>query len=165
LRLQRFHGGPVPTDTDHAGKIAELPCIRCGGCAQACPARLQPQQLLVELRGGRLDRAQAQGLQACTECGICDLVCPSHIALAGRFQVGKQQLADRHAQAERAESARLRHEARARRLQRESEQRAALELARQAAVAAPDAVAVALARARARREASKSVRDGNDAPP
>lgn len=143
----------------------ELPCIRCGDCAQACPPRLQPQQLLADLLSGHLDRAGTRGLQACIECGNCDAVCPSHIALARRFRIGKRELAVRNEQMGRAEAARQRHEARARRLERESNERAALEQARQSAMAAPDAVAAALARARARREASKSTRDGSEPAP
>lgn len=132
----------------------ELPCIRCGYCASACPVRLQPQQLLWHLRAGSLERAENDGLHACTECGICDAVCPSHIPLARQFRLGKQSMALKTALSTQAEAARLRFEARGQRLQRESVERAELERTRTQTMAAPDAIAAALARARAKRGAN-----------
>ncbi len=61
------------------------PCIRCGACAQACPAQLLPQQLHYHARVGQLDRVLDHDLFDCIECGCCDLVCPSHIALTQSF--------------------------------------------------------------------------------
>lgn len=69
---------------------AEMPCIRCGECAQACPANLLPQQLLAYARTGNRTALQELGLFDCIECGCCDYVCPSHITLAGRFRSAKQ---------------------------------------------------------------------------
>ena len=128
-----------------------LPCIRCGDCVPVCPAGLQPQQLLQQLQRGNLDHAKRDGIDACIECGRCDAVCPSRIPLARHFHDGKHLLTVMAMQSERAHAARLRYEARGRRLQRESDQRAEQELARKATLAAPDAVAAALARARAKR--------------
>ena len=38
----------------------EMPCIRCGDCADACPANLRPQALLRELLAQRPGAAMAQ---------------------------------------------------------------------------------------------------------
>ena len=72
----------------------EQPCIRCGFCADVCPARLLPQQLYGATRAGRPELAQDYGLLDCIECGACNYVCPSHIPLVQYFRAGKQTLED-----------------------------------------------------------------------
>ena len=143
----------VQTAAEVAAESAEpeMPCIRCGDCAPVCPARLLPQQLLWQVRGERYDRALDQGLFDCIECGCCDLACPSHIPLTAHFRHGKAELRARQAEALRADAARLRHESRQQRLEREAAERAAREAARRESVAGAEAVAAALERARARR--------------
>ena len=71
----------------------EWPCIRCGECASACPARLLPQELLLASRTDRFESMQTLGLEDCIECGCCDLVCPSHIPLTSRLRTMKTKLA------------------------------------------------------------------------
>ena len=119
-----------------------LPCIRCGACADACPARLLPQQLHWFVQAARWDRAGDHGLLDCIECGCCDLVCPSHLPLVEWFRHGKTELAVRAHEEACADAARLRHEARALRLERQEAERAA----RRARAAAPEAVQAALQR-------------------
>ena len=68
----------------------EQPCIRCGECAQACPAQLLPQLLLAHSRQGNTAALKQLGLYDCIECGNCDYVCPSHIRLATRFREAKR---------------------------------------------------------------------------
>lgn len=67
----------------------EMPCIRCGECAEACPAYLLPQQLLFHIRAHNALGVQQLGLKDCIECGCCDYVCPSNITLAARFHAAK----------------------------------------------------------------------------
>jgi electron transport complex protein RnfC len=70
----------------------EWPCIRCGECAIACPARLQPQDLLLAARADDAAELTALALDECIECGCCDLVCPSHILLTETFRQAKPSL-------------------------------------------------------------------------
>ncbi|MBP6627000.1 MAG: electron transport complex subunit RsxC [Arenimonas sp.] len=131
----------------------ELPCIRCGACADACPSRLLPQQLLWHARSDQPARGEAQGLFDCIECGACDLACPSAIPLTATFRRAKRQLRDAAAASEQALAARQRFEARQQRLERLAAERAQRHEARKADAASPDAVAAALERARAKRAA------------
>ncbi len=138
---------------DGAAVQSERPCIRCGDCADVCPPRLLPQQLLLHARGGQLDRALDQGLFDCIECGCCDLACPSHIPLVSIFRAAKTAQAMRTADAQRADAARARFDARQQRLDRDAEARAQRARQQQADATSSDAVEAALARARAKRGA------------
>ena len=131
----------------------EMPCIRCGACIDVCPAHLQPQQLLRQLRADDFEAAEADGLFDCSECGRCDPVCPSRIPLLQVFRSGKDEIRQRTERMTFAHAARERYESRQRRLQREAADAAARQSERKAQVANPDAVAAALERAKARREA------------
>jgi electron transport complex protein RnfC len=131
----------------------EMPCIRCGACAEVCPAQLQPQGLLMQLRVEDFGSAETDGLFACTECGRCDPVCPSRIRLLDAFRQGKDEICLRTEQLATADAARERFESRQQRLQREVVESAARQSERKAQVASPDAVTAALERAKAKRRA------------
>ncbi len=126
----------------------EMPCIRCGECAEVCPVRLLPQQLYWYACADDEKKLRTFGLTDCIECGCCDLVCPSHIPLTANFRVAKgriQECADEKARAERAKR---RFEARNERIERDKRERDA-ELARQkseAKKAGPAAIAEILKR-------------------
>ena len=93
------------TAEDVRDDTTEWPCIRCGECAAACPARLLPQELLRAATGRRFERLTALGLVDCIECGCCDVVCPSHILLTARFRAAKIELAEHRAHARLADAA------------------------------------------------------------
>lgn len=106
----------VRTDT------TEWACIRCGECSTACPARLQPQELLRAAHQSDFRLLRELGLTDCIECGCCDVICPSHIPLTEVFRGAKRE----HAAHERklafsAESEHRYRERQRRREQRESE--------------------------------------------
>jgi H+/Na+-translocating ferredoxin:NAD+ oxidoreductase subunit C len=68
----------------------EWPCIRCGECSIVCPARLQPQDLVLAARASNAGVLAELQLSECIECGLCDIVCPSHILLTQAFRDAKQ---------------------------------------------------------------------------
>ncbi len=108
------------TQQDIATEPLTRPCIRCGDCAVACPARLQPQQIHRQIQQHDLTAVQGLNLFDCIECGCCDVVCPSHIPLTQQFRSAKGQIwaleRDRH----QREQARQRYTRRAERLAREA---------------------------------------------
>ena len=72
-------------------------CIRCGRCANACPAQLMPMLMNAALDANDVNRADAIGLVDCFECGACSYVCPARIPLAQRFKLGKDLLRNQRA--------------------------------------------------------------------
>ncbi len=97
----------------------EMPCIRCGACAEVCPVQLLPQQLFWYACADDEAKIRSYGLTDCIECGCCDLVCPSHIPLTFDFRMAKARIRELADEKARAERARLRFEARNERLQKE----------------------------------------------
>jgi electron transport complex protein RnfC len=95
----------------------ELPCIRCGDCAEVCPPGLLPQQIHRAALAGLDELAAQLGVWDCIDCGCCDYVCPSQIPLAQRFRESRARLREREAAAARAAAARERYEQHERRLQ------------------------------------------------
>ncbi|MCP3667241.1 MAG: electron transport complex subunit RsxC [Gammaproteobacteria bacterium] len=95
-----------------------LPCIRCGRCAEACPASLLPQQLYWHTRAKDLEKVQDYNLFDCIECGCCAHVCPSHIPLVQYYRYAKTESWTLEQERNQSETARQRHEAKATRLAR-----------------------------------------------
>ncbi len=102
---------------------AELPCIRCGECSLACPARLMPQDLHNGWRARDVPALEALGTLDCIECGACDYVCPSFIPLTARLSEAKRWVRERRAADAEAQRARARHESRRARIAAEAAQR------------------------------------------
>jgi electron transport complex protein RnfC len=104
------------------------PCIRCGMCAEACPASLLPQQLFWYAQAQDHERLEAHNLFDCIECGACSYVCPSNIPLVQYYRAAKGEI--RHAQDEKvkADHARERfefHKQRIEQAEREKEEKRA----------------------------------------
>jgi electron transport complex protein RnfC len=139
----------------------ELPCIRCGDCAEACPAGLVPQLLHWHGRhrdDGELDRL---GLFDCIECGCCDLVCPSHIPLTAQFREDKRRVWQQRLERERAGLAEQRHAARGRRLADEEAAREAARERQRTATRDPAASAAAIAEILRRKRGDRDGGDGS----
>ena len=106
------------------GKPIELPCIRCGACAKACPADLQPFEMYWYSRAKNFGRAQSYNLFDCIECGCCAYVCPSHIPLVDYFRFAKSEIWEREREKSGADQARIRHDFKTFRLEREKREKA-----------------------------------------
>jgi Na+-translocating ferredoxin:NAD+ oxidoreductase subunit C len=108
----------------------EQPCIRCGSCAEVCPADLLPQQLYWYAKSQDLERAQQYNLMDCIECGACAYVCPSHIPLVQYYRFAKGEVRKAAAEQQKADRARQRFEARQARLDKELAEKEARRKAR-----------------------------------
>jgi len=108
----------------------EQACIRCGACAEVCPANLLPQQLYWYAKTDDFERAQHHNLMDCIECGACAYVCPSHIPLVQYYRYAKGEIRTQSAEQIKADRARERFEARQARLEREQAEKEARRRAR-----------------------------------
>lgn len=85
-------------------------CIRCGMCAEACPASLLPQQLLWYAQSQNHEKLEAHNLFDCIECGACSYVCPSNIPLVQYYRAAKGEINQHRKDAVKSERARQRFE-------------------------------------------------------
>jgi electron transport complex protein RnfC len=111
----------------------EMPCIRCGECAKACPADLQPFEMYWFARAKIFGKAQEYHLFDCIECGCCAYVCPSKIPLVDYYRFAKTEIWAREREKEAADTARQRYEFRLLRDERDKQDKAAKLAAKAAA--------------------------------
>ncbi len=107
-----------------------LPCIRCGECAEVCPANLLPQQLHFFALGQEHEQLKAHNLFDCIECGACAYVCPSTIPLVQYYRAAKGEIRELEQKQVKAEHSKQRFELRQERLRRAEEQKEAERQAR-----------------------------------
>ncbi|MFI8383043.1 electron transport complex subunit RsxC [Pseudomonas sp. NPDC079086] len=132
-----------------------MPCIRCGECAEACPASLLPQQLHFFAIGQEHEQLKAHNLFDCIECGACAYVCPSSIPLVQYYRAAKGEIRDLEQKQLKAEQSKQRFELRQERLRRAEEQKEADRQARAAKAAQAKA---------AQAQAQATPASGSDAP-
>ena len=143
----------VPTKKELPPPPPAQSCIRCGLCAEACPASLLPQQLFWYSQSQDHTKLKDYNLFDCIECGACAYVCPSNIPLVQYYRASKGEIRQEQIERQQSDHARERFEARQRRLEKEAEEREAKRQARlaaakqkQAETADQDIVAQAMAR-------------------
>ena len=137
----------------------EWPCIRCGDCADACPARLLPQQILRASKARDFEQLDVLGLNDCIECGCCDVVCPSQIRLTERFRQAKRAAAAAARHAAMADAAQQRHQRKIARLSEQAEDSGRVQEDLISAIGGEDSRAMieaAVARANKRRGGSET---------
>ncbi|MBE3653631.1 electron transport complex subunit RsxC [Vibrio navarrensis] len=113
----------APTRREIEPSRYEMDCIRCGACAEACPASLLPQQLQWHAKAQEYEKCTELNLKDCIECGACAYVCPSEIPLVNYYRQAKAEIRTRAQEAEAAERAKQRFEEKKARLEREKEER------------------------------------------
>ena len=102
----------------------EMPCIRYGACAEACPHDLQPFEMYWFSRSKNFGKAQEYNIFDCIECGCCSYVCPSRIPLVQYFRFAKSEIWSRERDKNMADAAKARFEFRNERDEREKAEKA-----------------------------------------
>ena len=125
----------APTEKELPLNNPATACIRCGLCAQACPAGLLPQQLYWFSRAQEFDKAEQHNLFDCIECGACSYVCPSSIPLVQYYRYAKGAIHEERLANLKSEQARERFENRLARQEREQAEKEAKRKARAEAAA------------------------------
>ncbi len=67
----------------------EQPCIRCGGCENACPAGLTPWQIDFAFQEEDYDLCEKLYASECIACGCCSYVCPAKRELSVRTRMAR----------------------------------------------------------------------------
>ncbi len=84
---------------------AEMNCIRCGRCIEACPMGLEPSTMDRATRLRDYEGFEALKGLNCIECGSCAYGCPSRRFLVQAFRDGKAGVAEmRRKQKEKGEN-------------------------------------------------------------
>lgn len=123
----------VPSHTEMPPAPPAQACIRCGLCAEACPATLLPQQLYWYAQAEDFERLQNHNLFDCIECGACSFVCPSAIPLVQYYRAAKTSIRRQEAEKQKSDRARERFEQRKERMARAEAEKEAKRLARKQA--------------------------------
>lgn len=71
---------------------AETDCIRCGRCAQACPLKLTPTNIVRATNARDVKTLKEIGVDVCMECGSCAFSCPAGKPLVQHMRLAKQVL-------------------------------------------------------------------------
>ncbi len=162
----------APTEAELPSPPPAQACIRCGMCAEACPASLLPQQLFWFAQGQEFEKAEEHKLFDCIECGACSYVCPSSIPLVQYYRASKAEILQIRRDNEKSEHSRIRFEARQERLEREEAEKAAKRAARKKAAeekarmaaekgnAEEDPIQAAIERAKAKKAAQAAQSSG-----
>ena len=162
----------APSETELPVPPPAQACIRCGMCAQACPASLLPQQLFWFAQAREFDKLERHNLFDCIECGACSWACPSNIPLVQYYRASKAEILQLRREHAKAEQARMRFEARQARIEQEEAAREAKRAARKLAAeqraqmaaaggeGVEDPIQAAIDRAKAKKAAQQAVATG-----
>ncbi len=111
-------------------------CIRCGMCAEACPASLLPQQLFWYSMAEDFEKLEAHNIADCIECGACSYVCPSNIPLVQHYRASKGTIRQNAIDKEKSDRSRARFEFRQVRIEKAEREKEAKRQARKLAAEA-----------------------------
>ncbi len=65
----------------------ELPCIKCGKCAEVCPVGILPYKIIEDKK-----IAKKLNIDKCVNCGLCSYICPSKIEVREKLKAIREEL-------------------------------------------------------------------------
>ena len=83
--------GTIPPMEGHS------PCINCGACVLACPARLSPSALSRYAEFALHERCRKEHIDHCMDCGLCGYVCVARRPVLQYIRLAKHKLAEEDA--------------------------------------------------------------------
>lgn len=72
----------------HRGEAG--PCLRCAKCVAVCPMGLEPYLLATASAHHLWEKAEAEHITSCIECGSCQYTCPACRPMLDNIRLGKQ---------------------------------------------------------------------------
>ena len=88
----------VTVETNPAPVAKDSACVGCGECVRRCPARLDPAMITSYAEFGMYDKAQAEHVEVCFECGLCGFFCLAQRPMLQYIRLAKTELAKAKAQ-------------------------------------------------------------------
>ncbi|MDY6933888.1 MAG: 4Fe-4S binding protein [Spirochaetota bacterium] len=79
-------------DSEEVAPIANITCINCGKCVDACPYNLQINLLGRYSEFSLFERCEELDIDYCIECGLCAYVCPAGRPLVQYIQFAKHEI-------------------------------------------------------------------------
>lgn len=74
--------------------VSDAPCIGCGRCVNACPARLSPDMISRCAEFGLFEKCRKRyHVEVCMECGLCGFVCVARRPMLQYMRLAKQESA------------------------------------------------------------------------
>ena len=93
------------TTEEAAAQDPAQTCIRCGKCVEACPMRLTPLFMRMNVNKRRWSEVEALRVMDCIECGSCNYICPARLPLVQSFRTAKFAIREEAAKAKAAQQA------------------------------------------------------------
>ncbi|MDG2046716.1 MAG: electron transport complex subunit RsxC [Halioglobus sp.] len=162
----------APTEKELSTPPPAQACIRCGMCAEVCPASLLPQQMFWFAQGKEFEKLEEHNLFDCIECGACSFACPSNIPLVQYYRASKSEILQLRHDHEIAEQSRIRFESRQQRLEQAEQDKEAKRAARKIAAqqraeaaqesGAEDPIQAAIDRAKTKKAAQQQTSMGEE---
>ena len=162
----------APSETELSTPPPAQACIRCGMCAEVCPASLLPQQMFWFAQGKEFEKLEEHNLFDCIECGACSFACPSNIPLVQYYRASKSEILQLRHDHEIAEQSRIRFESRQQRLEQAEHDKEAKRAARKIAAqqraeaaqesGAEDPIQAAIDRAKTKKAAQQQTSLGDE---
>ncbi len=83
----------VATVSNPAPVAKDTACVGCGECVRRCPARLDPAMITSYSEFGMYDKAAAEHVDICFECGLCGFFCIARRPMLQYIRLAKNELA------------------------------------------------------------------------